>query len=221
MKIKAIITGASGMVGEGVLHECLINPNVEQVLVIGRKPCGHSHPKLKELIHNDFFNITTIKEQLLGYNACYFCAGVSSVGMNEAEYFRLTYEMTIHFATVLAQVCPELAFCYISGTGTDSTEKGKIMWTRVKGKTENDLMKLPFKNVFCFRPGVLTPTTGLKNTLSFYKYLGWLIPVIKIVFPGRITSLTQLGDAMINISLSGYSTQIIEVQDIKKLANRI
>jgi uncharacterized protein YbjT (DUF2867 family) len=166
-KIRAIITGASGMVGEGVLHECLLDPQVEAVLVIGRKPCGTVHPKLKEIIHADFFDISPIANQLSGYNACYFCLGVSSVGMKEPEYYRLTYTLTLNVAQTLSKCNPDMTFCYVSGASTDSTEKGRSMWARVKGKTENDLMKLPFKQVFAFRPGYMHPTPGLKNVNKY------------------------------------------------------
>jgi len=159
----AYVTGATGMVGEGVLHECLKHQEVEQVLVINRKPCGVAHPKLKEIIHTDFFDITPILPELSGFNACYFCLGVSSVGLPEAEYRRLTYDLTLHVAAQLAQINPSITFCYVSGAGTDSTEKGKSMWARVKGKTENDLMKLPFKKVYAFRPGYMHPTRGFKK----------------------------------------------------------
>ncbi|HEY1201197.1 MAG TPA: NAD-dependent epimerase/dehydratase family protein, partial [Niastella sp.] len=150
MKIKVIITGASGMVGEGVLHECLLHPDVEEVLVVGRRTAGVVHPKLKEIIHKDFFDLSPIKDQLKGYNACYFCLGVSSVGMKEKEYHHLTYDLTMHMATILADQNPGMTFCYVSGSGTDSSEHGKLMWARVKGQTENDLMRLPFKAAYMF-----------------------------------------------------------------------
>ena len=217
MKIKAILTGATGMVGEGVLHECLQHNDVEHVLVIGRKPCGVSHPKLKEIIHSDFYDLSAIENQLINYNACFFCLGVSSVGMNEAEYYKLTYTLTMNFAQILARLNPSMTFCYISGAGTDSTEKGKMMWARVKGKTENDLIKLPFRKVYNFRPGVLQPTKGLKNTLGFYKYLGWIIPVIKLFAPNSISTLKELGLAMINVTSKVYGKNIIEVKDIHLL----
>jgi uncharacterized protein YbjT (DUF2867 family) len=155
MKIRAIITGATGMVGEGVLSECLLNDNVEQVLVIGRKTCGYVHPKLTEIVHNDFFDISSLNDKLQGYNACYFCLGVSSLGMKEPEYIRFTYTLTITFANTLSKINPDMTFCYISGSGTDSSEKGRIMWARVKGKTENDLIRMPFKKVYNFRPALL------------------------------------------------------------------
>ena len=217
-KIRIILTGATGMVGEGVLHECLQYDSVESVLTINRKSCGITHPKLKEIIHSNFYDLGAIEPQLAGYNACFFCLGVSSVGMKEPEYHRLTYILTMHVAQVLSKINRDMTFCYISGAGTDSSEKGKIMWARVKGKTENDLAKLPFRQVYNFRPGVLQPTKGLKNTLTFYKFLFWLIPVIKAIVPNYICSLKELGTAMINSVTKGYGKQVLEVKDIKALS---
>jgi uncharacterized protein YbjT (DUF2867 family) len=156
-KLQLILTGATGMVGEGVLHEALQNDAVEKILVINRKPCGVTHQKLKEIIHADFTNLSAVENELINYNACFFCLGVSSVGMKEAEFFEKTYTLTMYVAKVLSNLNPQMTFCYISGAGTDSTEKGRQMWARVKGKTENDLMKLPFKKVYNFRPGILQP----------------------------------------------------------------
>ncbi len=216
--IKAILTGATGMVGEGVLHECLQYPAVETVLVIGRRPCGVIHPKLKEIIHTDFHNLSSIEKELSGYNACFFCLGVSSVGMKKPEYTHLTYNLTMHVAETLVKLNSNMTFCYISGAGTDSSEKGRMMWARVKGKTENDLMKLPFQKVYNFRPGILEPTKGLKNTLPYYKYFMWLLPVIRTIAPNYISGLRSIGLAMINAVTKGYEKQILEVKDINILA---
>ncbi|HEX6429890.1 MAG TPA: NAD-dependent epimerase/dehydratase family protein [Niastella sp.] len=218
MKIKAIITGASGMVGEGVLHECLLHPDVEEVLVIGRRPAGVMHPKLKEILHNNFYDLSAVKDQLKGYNACYFCLGVSSVGMKEKEYHRVTYDLTMHMATILADQNPGMTFCYVSGSGTDSTEHGKLMWARVKGQTENDLMRLPFKAAYMFRPGFMKPTKGLKNTLKGYMFFAWLYPVLRPLFPNFVSTLQELGLAMINVTIRGYDKPVLEVKDIVKLA---
>lgn len=216
-KIRAIITGTTGMVGEGVLHECLQHPQVEEVLIINRKPIGLTHPKLKEIIHLDFFDFSPIKDQLVGYNACYFCLGVTSLGKKEPEYFKLTYLLTMHVAQLLSETSPDMIFCYVSGAGTDSTEKGSSMWARVKGKTENDLMKLPFKKVFAFRPGFIKPTPGLKNTHSFYKYINWLYPVGRALFPNGFCTLKELGLAMINVAGNGFNKAIIDSKDIHQL----
>ncbi|MBI3233803.1 MAG: NAD-dependent epimerase/dehydratase family protein, partial [Bacteroidetes bacterium] len=163
--------GVTGMVGEGVLHEALNHPEVQEVLIINRRPSGVVHSKLKEIIHENFFDLSEVKNQLTGYDACYFCLGVSAVKLNEEKYTQYTYDLTLSFAKTLLEVSPNITFIYVSGSGTDSTEKGRQMWARVKGKTENDLLKLPFKRAYMFRPGFMKPTPGLKNTLSFYKLL--------------------------------------------------
>ncbi|WP_210486106.1 epimerase [Rufibacter aurantiacus] len=216
--INVIITGVTGMVGEGVLFECLQEPEVAQVLVVNRRPCGVVHPKLKEIIHQNFFDLSPIENQLAGYHACFFCLGVSSVGMKEAEYRHLTYDLTLHAAQTLARQNPQMVFCYVSGAGTDSSEKGRSMWARVKGKTENDLLKLPFKSVYNFRPAFLEPTPGMKNTSKYYKYIGWLAPAVRVLAPHYISTLRDLGQAMIHVATKGYQKQILEVPDIKALA---
>jgi hypothetical protein len=219
MKIRAIITGASGMVGEGVLHESLLHPNVEEVLVIGRRSCGVSHAKLKEIIHTDFFDLSSIKDQLKGYNACFFCLGVSSIGMKEKDYHHVTYDLTMHMATLLAELNPDMTFCYVTGSGTDSTEHGKMMWARVKGQTENDLLKLPFKNAYMFRPGFMKPTKGLQHAHKFYSYINWAYPIFRKLLPNYVITLQELGWAMINAALYGYEKPILEVKDIITLAH--
>jgi nucleoside-diphosphate-sugar epimerase len=219
MKIKVIITGTTGMVGEGVLHECLLHPDVESVLVINRKSCEVKHPKLKEIILKDFFDLSSIKEQLAGYNACYFCAGVSSVGKKEEEYKHITYDLTLNFAKTLLKLNSDLTFCYVSGVGTDSTENGRIMWARVKGKAENDLMKLPFKDSYMFRPGLIKPTKGLQNAYKAYKFFTPFYPVFRKLFPKYVVTLEEIGLAMINVTLSGSEKKVIECKDIFKLSN--
>jgi uncharacterized protein YbjT (DUF2867 family) len=218
MKINAIIFGATGMVGEGVLHESLNHVDVESVLVIGRRSCNVKHQKLKELIHADFFDYSTVEEHLKGYHACYFCLGVSSVGKNEKEYTRITYDLTMSAARTLSRLNPGMTFCYVSGAGTDSTEKGRIMWARVKGKTENDLMKLLFKAAYAFRPGFIKPIKGLKNGYLVSKILGVIYPVLKALFPKYVCTLHDLGLAMIQVTLTGYPQRIIENKDIAQLA---
>ncbi len=220
MKIKAIITGATGMVGEGVLHECLLHPNVESVLLINRKTCGVKHEKLKEIILKDFFDLSSIEEQLKGYNACYFCAGVSSVGKKEDEYKRITYDLTLNFANTLLSINSEMTFCYVSGVGTDSTEKGRSMWARVKGKTENDLLNLPFKAVYMFRPGYIQPTKGLNNTYKIYKVISPLYPILNLLFPKYTVTLEELGKAMINVTLFGSEKKVLECKDIIQRSKR-
>lgn len=214
MKIKAIITGVTGMVGEGVLNECLKHPEVESALVINRKPCEVKHEKLKEIIHKDFSDLSSIENQLAGYNACYFCAGVSSVGKKEEEYKRITYDLTLNFANTLLKLNTDMTFCYVSGVGTDSTEKGRSMWSRVKGKTENDLLKLPFKGAYMFRPGYIQPISGLKNTYKIYKIFVPFYPVLKTLFPKYVVSLEEIGLAMINVTLVGSDKKVLECKDI-------
>jgi hypothetical protein len=217
-KLKVILTGATGMVGEGVLLECLDNSSVESLLVIGRRPSGHSHPKLKEILHTDLSDLFSIENQISGYNACFFCAGVTSVGKNEEEYTKLTYTLTMGFAKTLSKINPAMTFCYVSGKSTDSTEKGKQMWARVKGKTENDLTKLPFKQVFNFRPGIMKPTEGQKYVLPAYKYVGWLYPVVAMLSSNLACTIKEVGLAMITACQKGYITKTIEVKDIMILA---
>jgi len=219
-KIRAIVTGATGMVGEGVMHECLEHPDVETVLVINRKASGVSHPKLKEIVHTNFFDFSSIEGELSGYNACYFCLGVSSVGMKADEYYRLTYTLTMHVAQTLCKLNPEMTFCYVSGAGTDSNEKGKG-WASVKGKTENDLMKLPFAQVFAFRPGFIKPIKGLANTHNFYKYISWLFPIGRALYPNGFCTLHELALAMISVTIHSYSKKVIEGKDIISLADPI
>jgi uncharacterized protein YbjT (DUF2867 family) len=218
--VKAIITGVTGMVGEGVLHECLQHPAVESVLALNRKPCRVSHPKLKEIIQADFFNLSGKESVLSGYNACFFCAGVSSLGMKQHEYYRITHDLTMNLAETLCRLNPDMTFCYVSGAGTDGTEKGRLMWARVKGKTENDLMKLPFKAVYAFRPAFMKPTKGLKNILPAYKYISWLYPVAHSLFPDYFGTLKDVGLAMINCVLSGTEKKVLEAKDIEEIAKK-
>ncbi|RCW42328.1 epimerase [Paenibacillus prosopidis] len=217
-KIRAIVTGATGMVGEGVLQECLNHPDVEQVLVINRNPCGVSHPKLTEILHSNFFDLSSIEAQLVNYNACFFCLGVSSAGMTEKKYKRLTYDLTLYMAGMLASLNPGMVFCYVSGIGTDSTEQGRSMWARIKGMTENHLLKLPFKRAYMFRPGYIHPIKGLKNTHNYYYAFSWLYPVLKRLIPNYTISLRELGLAMIHSVNSGNGQSVLESNDIRRLA---
>lgn len=219
MKLNVIITGSTGMVGEGVLHECLNHPDVESVLVINRHTCEVQHDKLKEIIHKDFSEFTSIENQLSGYNAAFLCMGVSSIGMKEDKFRHLTYDLTMALARPLQKLNPEMCVTYVSGAGTDSTEKGKIMWARVKGKTENDLLNMGFNDAYIFRPALITPTKGLKNTYTSYKVLKPLLPAFRFLFPNYVLSLKELGIAMINVALKPHNKKILEVKDIVSLAN--
>lgn len=208
------------MIGESVLDQCLKHDLVDRVLIINRRSSGYQHPKLNEIILDDLSNSFSIKESLLGFDACFFCIGVSSVGKNEETYTHLTYNITMDFASLLAGINPSMTFCYISGAGTDSSEKGSTMWARVKGKTENDLLKLPFKEVYNFRPGALIPYLKVKPTQTYQsvKYLKWLLVLLRPIFPNHILRLSDFSKAMINSVLVGYPKKILEARDIKKLS---
>lgn len=216
--LRVIVTGVTGMVGEGVLQECLLSEDVEKILVVSRKSSGIKHPKLTEIIHADFFDLSSIEGALAGYHACFFCLGVSSVGMKKPVYEKMTYDLTLNFGKTLTRVNRDMQFCYVSGAGTDSTEQGRIHWARIKGKTENDLQKLAFLHVWLFRPGALKATKGQKNTPAVYKWFSWIIPVLETLFPNSVCSLAELGEAMIQVVTSGYDRHVIEVSDIKKLS---
>lgn len=218
MKIKVIITGATGMVGEGVLLHCLDNPEVEQVLIVNRKHYDRQHPKLKELLVPDFMDLSKVTDQLTGYDACFFCSGVTSVGKKEPEYTHLTYDTTLNFAKTVAELNPNQVFTYVSGSSTDSTEKGSVMWARVKGRTENALFQLPFKKAYAFRPGTMKPVDGQQSLKGTYRWFLWLYPVVNFLAPKSTLTLHQVGQAMINAVTKGYDKSILEVEDIRELA---
>jgi len=214
MSIKAIVFGSTGMVGEGVLHECLKHPDVKEILIINRRSYGVKHYKLKEIVHQDFTDFSAIDNQLIGYNACYFCMGVSSIGMKEEEYRRITHDLTLYIANLLVKKNAQMTFCYVSGAGTDSTEQGRSMWARIKGKTENHLLKLPFKASYMFRPGYIQPTRGLKNTNKIYKVLSPMYPLLKTLFPKYVCTLEDLGRSMIYVTANTPEIQILENREI-------
>ncbi|MCY1486250.1 hypothetical protein D3C87_61260 [compost metagenome] len=216
--MKVIITGATGMVGEGVLLECLQNPAVKQVLMVNRKPSHLSHPKLEALIVPDFMKLEQYAAALAGYDACFYCAGISSIGMNEADYTYITYDTTLAFAKVLAAINPNMVFTFVSGSHTDSSEKGRIMWARVKGRTENALLKLPFRGEYNFRPGFMKPFKEQKNIKAIFKII---IPIIPILFPKKSLTMQQVGQAMIHAVQKGYPKSILEIEDIKELAKPV
>jgi nucleoside-diphosphate-sugar epimerase len=215
--MRAVITGATGMVGEGVLLECLNHPDVEQVLVINRKPGGVSHPKLREIIHRDFFDLTPIEQQLTNFDACFFCLGVSSVGISKEEYRHTTYGLTLNVAQLLARLNPAMTFCYVTGAGTDGSEQGRVAWARVKGATENALLRL-FKRAYMFRPGFMKATPGQKNVKKYYRFIAWLYPIGRALYPAGFCTLREVGLAMIEAANHGSAKQILEVGDIVKLA---
>jgi len=215
MSQRIILTGATGMVGEGVLLTLLGQPDVEAVLSISRQPSGHTHAKLRELLVPDFFELSAIESQLAGYTACFFCAGISSLGKKEAEYTRLTYDLTLHFAKTLVQQSPEATFCYISGAGTG----GRAMWARVKRRTETDLQALPFRAAYMLRPGFLKPEAGQRHVLPMYRWLNWLFPLVRRL--GFATTLRELGLAMLAVAQRGTDKPVLEVKDILRLARPV
>jgi uncharacterized protein YbjT (DUF2867 family) len=221
--MNVILFGATGMVGQGVVRECLLDPNVHQILSIVRSPSGQQHPKLRELVHNSFFDYSAIEPQLAGFDTCFFCLGVSSAGMDEAKYTHLTYDLTLAAATALARFNPNMTFLYISGAGTDSTGRGRIMWARVKGKTENDLLKLPFRAAYMFRPGFIQALHGIRSKTKLYQFfytaLNPVLPLLKSAFRRQITTTEELGQAMLHVGKHGYPKFILETADIVRAAS--
>lgn len=220
--MKVIVTGATGMVGKGVLLECLDHADVTEVLSISRRSTEIEHPKLKELIHKDFSEFASVADQLTGYDACYACMGVSSAGMNEEKYTHLTYNFTMALAKQLFDLNPEMTFTYVSGQGTDSSEQGRSMWARVKGKTENDILALGFKQAFAYRPGAIIPLRGIEPSSKLYRVIinnmGWLLKLVKWMSPDSVVNTTQIGLSMIHITQKGYDQTIINPKDIQILA---
>jgi uncharacterized protein YbjT (DUF2867 family) len=219
--MKALLFGASGMVGQGVLRECLLDPDVQSVVSIGRGVTGQQHPKLDELRHSDFLDFSAIADQLSGFDACFFCLGVSSAGMAEEQYERITYGFTIAAARVLARVDPNMTFIYVSGMGTDNSERGRSMWARVKGKTENELLRMPFQAAYMFRPGAIVPLHGVKSKTKsvrvLYVLLGPLLPLLNAGFPKYVTTTEQIGRAMLKIAKQGWPKSVLETADINQV----
>jgi uncharacterized protein YbjT (DUF2867 family) len=216
--MKVILTGATGMVGEGVLLECLDNPAVESVLSVSRRACGRTHPKLRELLVGDFRELGAVEPELTGYDACFYCAGISSIGLKEPEYTAISYDTVLAFAATLVRLNPGMSFVHVTGVHTDSTEQGKVMWARVKGKAENALLRLPFKGVYNFRPSLMRPTPGQQKVKGGYYLFRILYPVLNLVFPGM--PLSDVGRAMINAARFGAPKGVLEVADMRQLAAR-
>jgi len=217
--MKVIIFGATGMVGQGVLRECLRDAQVESVLLIGRSPTAVHHEKVREIVRADLTDYSAIEDQLAGYDACFFCLGVSSLGMNEADYRRVTYDITLAAARALVRANPTMTFIYVSGTGTDSSEKGRAMWARVKGETENALLALPFKAAYMFRPGYIQPLHGVKSKTRLYSALYAVVaptyPVLKALFPKYVITTEELGCAMIYVAKHGAAKRVLESADMR------
>lgn len=223
MKLRAIIFGSTGMIGQAVLKECLESAVVESVLLINRRSLNIRHPKVKEIIHKDLNNINSLINEFRNYNTCFYSLGVSSVGLSEADYHAITYDLTIKIAEALLQTGQDFIFCYISGAGTDSTEKGRSMWARVKGKLENKLLSMPFKKAYMFRPGYIQPLKGIKSRTKWYNVMYAVFKPLYFLlkhFKGFVTNTTALGKAMINVAANGYEKNILESPDINKAAEQ-
>ncbi|WP_158884243.1 NAD(P)H-binding protein [Rhodanobacter sp. L36] len=216
--MNVLLFGATGMVGQGALRECLLADDVSRVLAVGRTETGQSHPKLQELLHGDLFEYSSVEAQLTGFDACFFCIGVTSSGMDEAQYTRLTYELTLAAATTLARLNPHMTFVYVSGAGADSSEQGKTMWARVRGRTENALRRLPFKAVYILRLGIIQPLHGIRSKTGsyrvFYALSGFLLPLLRVLMPNVVLSTEIVGRAMLNLVRHGASKTVLEAADI-------
>jgi uncharacterized protein YbjT (DUF2867 family) len=222
--MKVILFGASGMVGQGALRECLLDPDVEAVLAVGRSASGQRHPKLKELLQEDVGDLSMLEHELKRYDACLFCLGVSAAGMSEEEYRRVTYDLTLRVAQTLERLNPKMTFVYVSGGGTDSTEKGFTMWARVKGATENALLAMPFARAYMLRPGFIQPQHGAasktRSSRAMYAVLGPAYPALKRLFPSYVTTTEELGVAMLHLLKRGFEQRVLENRDIVDLAGR-
>lgn len=216
--MQVILFGATGMVGQGALRECLLDPGVEKVLAIVRRATGQRHEKLREIVHRDFLDFSGIESELAGYDVCLFALGVSSAGMSEPDYVRVTYDVTMAAASALLRRNPALTFVFVSGASTDGTEKGRVMWARVKGRTENALLGLPFKAAYMLRPAYIQPLHGIVSSTKLlrlmYAVVGPLYPVWKALFPDYVTTTEVLGRAMIAVARNGYSKRVLENRDI-------
>ena len=219
--MKILLFGATGMIGQGVLRECLRDADVQLVQTVGRTATGVQNPKLTELVHADLFHYAPIESQLSGFDACFFCLGVASTGMKEADYYRLTYELTLAAAETLARLNPQMTFIYVSGSGTDSSERGRMMWARVKGKTENALRRLPFKAVYMLRPGFIQPLHGIQSRTPLYRFFyqltGPVLPLLRRSLPNQILTTEQLGQAMLVAAKRGAPKPVLEARDIRAL----
>lgn len=222
--MKILLFGATGMVGQGVLRECLADPDVELVTTVGRTASGLSHAKLREVVHPDLWHYADIEAELTGFAACFFCLGVSANGLTEAEYERITYGITLAAAETLCRLNPAMTFVYVSGAGTDSSETGGLMWARVKGRTENALLRLPFAAAYMFRPGVIQPLHGIQSKTQsyrvFYAIAKPLLPMLRAIFPNQVLTTEQMGLAMLAAVRRGYGKRVLEARDIRALAGK-
>ena len=219
--MNVLILGATGMVGQGVLRECLLDDGVARVVTLGRTATGQAHPKLQEIVHADLLDLSPVQDRLGGLDACFYCLGASAAGLSEAEYTRINYAMTLSVAETLVRLDPDVVFVYVSGAGTDSTERGRTMWARVKGRTENALLRMPFRSAYMLRPGLIVPMHGVKSKTplyrAFYTVLAPVLPVLKALFPRSIITTEQLGRAMLRLARSGYPKHVLEAADLAVL----
>jgi uncharacterized protein YbjT (DUF2867 family) len=219
--MNVLILGATGMVGQGVMRECLLDGGVARVVTLGRRATGAANSKVRELVHADLFHLAPIEQELAGLDACFYCLGATAAGKSEAEYARINHDMTLAVAETLARVDPDMTFIYVSGMGTDSTERGRTMWARVKGRTENALLRLPFRAAYMLRPGIILPMHGIKSRTTlyrvFYSLMTPLYPALRALFPRAITTTEQLGQVMLRLARSGYSKPVLESADIASL----
>jgi len=221
--VNVLLFGATGMIGQGVLRECLRDPGVERVVTVGRGAAGVTHTKLRQIVYDDLWNYAPIEALLAGFDACFFCLGVTSAGMSEADYTRITYDITMAAANVLVRLNPGMTFVFVSGAGTDSTEHGRLMWARIKGKTENALLRMPFKAAYMFRPGVIQPMHGVRSRTAAYRILysitAPLLPLLRVLFPNQILTTEDMGLAMLAAVRRGAPTRVLESRDIRQLAS--
>ncbi len=221
MGYNVVITGTTGMVGKGVLLECMDHPSINNIMIVNRNPLNITHPKVREVLVKDFFDLSGISDELKGFDACFFCLGITSVGQSEEDYSRITYDLTLNFAEAFIDQNDKSIFCYVSGTGTDSSEKGRTMWARVKGKTENRLLEMPFKKAYMFRPGYIQPLRGIKSKTQWYAALYLVFKPIYLIlkhFPSTATNTTNMGLAMINSLKGTYPKTILENKNINELS---
>lgn len=222
--MNVLLFGASGMIGQAVLRECLLDPDVERVVTVGRRPTGQSNSKLTELVRPDLSTLAPIENQLTGFDACFFCLGVSALGMTEEQYTRVNYDLTVGVAKTLLRTSPNVTFIYVSGAGTDSSERGRTMWARVKGRTENTLLSLPFKAAYMFRPGAVIPLHGIRSSTRWYNVMYAITkpiyPILRRLAPTMVTTTEELARAMLAVARNGYSTHVLEMVDIIRIGAR-
>jgi uncharacterized protein YbjT (DUF2867 family) len=220
--VDVVIFGATGMIGQGVLRECLGAADVGRVVTVGRAATGVEHPRLREVVHRDLLDLAPLETSLSGLDACFFCLGITSAGLSEADYTRITYDITLAAANALIRLNPQMTFVFVSGAGTDSTERGRLMWARVKGRTENALLRMPFKAAYAFRPGVVQPLHGVRSRTAAYRILysltAPLLPLLRRLFPNQILTSEEMGLAMLNAVRRGAPKRVLESRDIRQLA---